>query len=1075
MAIGRGEGDGGDGLVRVCLLGPIEIRNESGSSPVAGTKLQSLLAMLGLAAPHAVSDDRLLEGLWGDEQPGNPANALQALVSHLRRLLGRDAVERRGFGYALALDPESIDAVRLDRLVRQGRAAAADGDPGAAAACFRAALSLCRGTPLGDVEDRWFAREATARLTELSLDAQEGLAESELAMGRHAEMVGSLTDLVVAHPVRERLRAHLIVALYRCGRQADALSAYADARRYLVDELGLDPSPELQALERAVLAHDPALASPVALAPTVSASSGVPTPLTSFVGRQEELALLHSAISESRMTTVLGPAGVGKTRLVVQYGQRFAVGRELWFTELAPVLDPAAVPEAIADVLGASATTRGPRRDAIDRCVERIGSRAALVIIDNCEHVAAAAALAAHRLLRGCPNVRIVATSREPLGVDGEHEINVGPLDLASSCQLFVDRARSVQPHFGSRDDEELAALCARLDGLPLAIELAAARAKTLPLPEIAARLHDRFQLLRRVQRLGAARHVGLGAAIDWSHDLLFEDERRAFRRLAVFTGGATIEAAEALCGPEAFDLASRLVDRSLLVADLSSDEVRFSMLESLRDYAWARLEEAGEVDDARRDHLAWCTALAERVDKEARRADQLVWLARLDREHDNVRSALAYAVDHEPATALQLIGALFLPWWFRGRRAELRQWSSACLATAPATPSLALARVLANVRFTAEPRRPITLPGELESASEIAERRQRRAVAMSAELGDDHVTAYCQFLLLATMMTRRASAGKPFDSEEFARLAASAYDVFVRFENHYGAGCTRVTEALAALLVGDIGAATVATETARTHAEASGERYLTSRVEYLLCVMADLADEPRVAYRHAERSLRLLDELGIHEAVTAQARLLPALAERGGEPELAAQWRRFVADRNGSWSHFDGTVVAAAQNRDGLAARKSGDLNRAVAAHTSALEWYEAADLTAGVAFSASCLGFIDAARGDPAMAARHHRRALHAAIRSGDADSLTLALEGIAGALDLSEEAGWVLGAARRRRELASGGAAASHREDVAAIADALRASLGDAAFEDAIAKGASAAIEDIIAIASGASTTV
>ena len=265
--------------VRVSLLGPFEVRAEGRVTAVAGVKLQSLLAQLALAVPHAVSDDRLVEELWGDDQPANPANALQALVSHLRRLLGRDAVARLGAGYVLRLDPDLIDAVRLERLVEQARAASARGDHGAAAATFREAIGLVHGPPLGGLLDSWFARDAAARLDELVQAAHEGLVDSELALGRHADVVAGLVDLVARHPLRERFRAQLMIALYRSGRQADALQAYRDARQYLLDELGLDPGPELRALERSVLsATIRSLAAPIELTPSASIAPGAADP-----------------------------------------------------------------------------------------------------------------------------------------------------------------------------------------------------------------------------------------------------------------------------------------------------------------------------------------------------------------------------------------------------------------------------------------------------------------------------------------------------------------------------------------------------------------------------------------------------------------------------------------------------------------------------------------------------------------------------------------------------------------------------------------------------------------------------
>ena len=584
---------------RVSILGPIEVGTAGRRVPVAGIKQQSLLAMLALATPHAVSDDHLIDELWGDEQPANPANALQALVSQLRRLLGRDVVGRVGAGYVLRLAADDVDVTRLERLVEEGREAAARGDRPDAVERFRDAVALVRGPPLGDLADAWFARDALARLDELVAAANEGLVDAELAMGRHVEVLPLLVELVGRHPLRERLRVQLVLALYRAGRQADALQALRDAREHLLEELGLDPGPELQSLERAVLAHDPALAAPIALAPIAHDRLTLPAPLTSFVGRAHELDALEATTRTTRLTTVVGPGGVGKTRLVTELLRR--TDGEVWFVELGPLTVAGAVAEAVAAGVGAPerAPSDGqPPPSPEQRAVERLRDRAAVVVLDNCEHVVAAVARCVLTLLAGCPRLRVVATSREPLGVEGERQFVVGPLPADESAQLFVERARAVQPYFTPDDDgnADLVELCRHLDGLPLAIELAAARAKTLPVPEITERLRDRFALLRRAQPTGTDRHDGLEAAIDWSYELLFDDERRTLRAFAVFAGGATLDAAERVCGPDAFELASRLVDRSLLVADTSRRAVRFVMLESLRAYGLERLVERGEL-----------------------------------------------------------------------------------------------------------------------------------------------------------------------------------------------------------------------------------------------------------------------------------------------------------------------------------------------------------------------------------------------------------------------------------------------------------------------------------------------
>ncbi|HEV7761227.1 MAG TPA: BTAD domain-containing putative transcriptional regulator, partial [Acidimicrobiales bacterium] len=748
--------------VAVSLLGPIEAHVGTRPVPVVGAKLQALVALLALAAPRPVSDDRLVDELWGTDQPAKPANALQAQVSKLRRVLGRDAVVREGSGYALTVEAGAVDVTRLEGLVDEGRGAAGLGEHRDAAARFAGAVALVRGAPLGDLLDHRFAREAASRLDQLVISAHEGLVDAELASGRHADVVDRLTRLVRAHPLWERFHAQLVVALFRCGRQSDALRAYQDARHLLAEEVGVEPGPELRALERAVLSHDPTLAAPIPLA-SLRQQPVLPAPLTSFVGRGVELDRLERVLATSRLVTVLGPGGVGKTRLGIEMALRIAAEQEVWFVDLAPVVDPGAVAETVASAVGAQdRAPAGTARPPEARTIERLGRRRVVVLLDNCEHVIDAAARCVAQLLASCPALRIVATSREPLGLDGEHQLPLGPLADTDAAALFTARAEAVQPLFRA-DPDDLAGLCRHLDGLPLAIELAAARTKTLPVAEIEERLHDRFALLVAPRRSGTDRQRTLRTAIDWSHDLLFDDEQRAFRRLAVFAGGTTVDAAEAVCGVDALEILTRLVDKSLLVADTGGPTARFRMLESLRAYGIDRLAGAGELDDARAIHLRWCTDLAEAAEAGIRGPDQLAWLDRLDAEHDNLRAALAHAMVADPVTGLRLVGALALPWWFRSRGREARYWVEAGLAAvADDAPAAVRAKALTWSGLLADFRASAAggdRPGGFETELDLAAERQRQAVALALATGDELAVASARSQLSLTL-TRQAMAG---------------------------------------------------------------------------------------------------------------------------------------------------------------------------------------------------------------------------------------------------------------------------------------------------------------------------
>jgi predicted ATPase/DNA-binding SARP family transcriptional activator len=1057
--------------VGICILGVIRVRTDTGWTPVAGTKLQALLAMLALSAPHPVSSDHLIDEVWGDQPPSKPENALQAQISQLRRLLGRERVTHEPAGYALTVAPDAIDACRLDRLVTAGRAAATTGDHQAAAGSFAAAVSLVHGPPLRELVDHRFAREAAARLEGLALDANECLVDALLASGGHADVVERLRDLVHAHPLRERFHAQLITALYRCGRQSDALRAYQDVRTTLAEELGIDPGPELQALERAVLSHDPALAAPIELSLAVTGAV-LPVAMTSFVGRTTDIEQLQEAVAGARLVTVLGPGGVGKSRLALELATRLAPTREVWFVELAPITDPLAVAEAIASALGArdhADDAEGFRAPDV-RIIDRIRDRNPIVVLDNCEHVLEAAATCVQTLLVACPRVTVVATSRAPLDVVGERHHVVTSLSDDDAVALFAERARAVQPHFGATDaDGAVAALCHRLDGLPLAIELAAARTKTLPLPEITARLEDRFTLLRSTGRTGAGRHEGLGAAIAWSYDLLFEEERQLFRRLAVFAGGATVEAADAVCGHDALDLLTRLVDRSLLSADTSGATSRFRMLESLRAYGLDRLAEAGELEEALAAHVRWCIELAERAEPHLGGEDQLVWLDRIDAEQDNLRGALVHAATNDPNSGLRLIAALLLPWWFRGRRHDARHWLDVCLANAPDASAPIRIKALGMSGLLADAGSRATRPGGLETELELAERRQREAIALGEGIGRPRATMYARLGLIITLIGR-SIAGLAIDVDELTDLVTRTGDDFEARGDDFGGGILRSTEAVGAISAGDLRHAAVATELARAHAARSGDRFTAARVEWLDGLACEEAGDVLGAYRHTERCVELLDQLGMGQAVTAHAALLVSLGDRSGRPEVADHWRAFVAGRRGGSDRDDITLIAAARNSAASTARAAGQLERARVAHEQALASYRESGVASGIAYTESCLGFLAAEVGDPTAAAAHHAAAFDAATTAAEPAALALALEGLASAVDEpdAEWAATMLGAATSLWRHSPARVAPTHRDDVAAVDARLRDRLGDDRFAAAVDRGSALELIDAIAAA-------
>jgi len=596
--------------------------------PVRGAKQRTVLALLALHRGKPVSADLLIDALWGDGQVANPVNALQAQIGQLRRTLGATAILTSDAGYALDIGPDDLDAARFEQLVAKGRRLLEEGEMALASTTLHEALRLRRGEPLTEFAYAGFADAERAHLAELTLVAIETRVEADLVLGRHGELAGELEALCREHPLRERLWELLMLALYRAGRQAEALRAYTDARNRLVEELGIDPGPALRELEARILAQDPSLAAagPAGLAvPAPTATGNLREPLSSFVGRSAELEELSEAVRSSRLVTLIGPGGVGKTRLAVEAAAvlRQAHRDGAWLVEFASVTEPDGVAPAVAGALGAAvAGLVGPPSpdSTVELIVRFLAGRSLLVVFDNCEHVIDQTAALAETLAGTVPGLRLIATSREPLGVPGEVLVPVGPLALPAAAELFADRARAVRPGFTAdeRTRPVIDDICRRLDGLPLAVELAAARLRSLTLATLAERLDDRFRLLTGGARTALPRQQTLRAVVDWSYDLLFEDERRLFARLAAFTGGCDLAAAEAICADdqvlagEILDVLSRLVDKSLVTGPGAGGEARFSQLQTLWQYGRDRLGESGEADAMRARHGAYYRQMAQ-------------------------------------------------------------------------------------------------------------------------------------------------------------------------------------------------------------------------------------------------------------------------------------------------------------------------------------------------------------------------------------------------------------------------------------------------------------------------------
>ncbi|MDX3453638.1 BTAD domain-containing putative transcriptional regulator [Streptomyces sp. ME02-8801-2C] len=752
--------------MRYRILGTTQALRPDGTSvPVGGARLRALLTVFALRPGRTVPAGVLVEEVWNGDAPADAPAALQALVGRLRRALGPAAIASAEGGYRLCATAEDVDLHRFERLAAEGTRALADGDPAKAADVLDDALALWQGPALTDLPDR--TAEA-ARWETRRLDARRTRLTAALALGAAQQSLPELTALCDSHPLDEPLQALRLRALRDAGRPAQALAAYEDVRQLLADRLGADPGPELRALHAELLrpdgmsdgarntaaaavdggtamraagsglGHDPGLRShrPAAPSGTSRTAPQAPPPpagnlrarLTSFVGREADIEAIRGDLGAARLVTLLGPGGAGKTRLsqeaaeALRDAERGVAPDGVWLAELAPVVDPDAVPEAVLTAVGARETVlRGAgaeemrvasadrHDDPLVRLAEHCANRRMLILLDNCEHVVDAAAHLVAELLTRCPGVTVLATSREPLGVPGELVRPVEPLPEPVALRLLADRGAAARPGFRVEDDPEAAAeICRRLDGLPLGIELAAARLRMLTLRQIADRLDDRFRLLTSGSRTVLPRQQTLRAVVDWSWDLLDADERDVLRRLSVFAGGCDLAAAEAVCGPFALEMLGSLVDKSLVVAAPSHEDegegasegedrngatrvtphvgvMRYRLLETVAEYAGERLDEAGVRPEAERAHLTYFRELARTTDPLLRGPGQVAALDVFQRESENIRAALRHAVaarDEQEALCLVLSNSWY--WQMRDLRLAGRNWSREVMNLGP-------------------------------------------------------------------------------------------------------------------------------------------------------------------------------------------------------------------------------------------------------------------------------------------------------------------------------------------------------------------------------------------------------
>jgi len=1081
------------------MLGPLEVRTDDSGSvlDVGGSRLRALLIMLALRPGQLVPASQLIDGLWAGQAPAGAANALQALVSRLRRALPGAVIESRPAGYQLRLDPRSTDIVRFEELAAQGRAQLRD-DPVAAAATLREALALWRGPALMDVADSDFGQAVIARLDELRLLATENRIDADLRTGVTATLVAELEGLVVAYPMREPLAARLMRALQACGRRGAALEVYEQTKERLVDQLGIEPSAELAALHLAILRADdppvraadpPVRAADPAGEPLRAARPGpdaspfrtnLRAELTSFVGRDTELAQVAELLRTNRLVSLIGPGGAGKTRLAVEAARAelAAMPDGVWLVELAPVADPADLIATVLSVLGLreqgllsgtpltgwlpgdqAASAADEQADALGRLLTALAGQRTLLVLDNCEHLVAAAAELADRVLAACPQVAIVATSREPLAITGEALCTVDGIGEDASVRLLTQRARAVFPEFSVTEANApaVAGICRALDGMPLAIELAAARLRTMTPEQLAARLDDRFALLTGGSRTAMPRHQTLRAVVDWSWDLLEEAERVLWRRFSVFTGGATLEAVVQVCAghgigsDQVLDLVTALTDKSLLTVRYGSDGARYRMLEIIRAYGQERLAEAGEPDELRRAHAQYFTRLAEIGDDYLLGAEQLVWLRRLSDDQDNLHAAIRGMIaSGEGQAAVRLAAALSWYWWLRSMKVEGAELIAGAvdLPRSPGTEpdAEALATVYAMGALLS-----IDTP-----VSGLAQDWFRRANELTASITNpkDHVLRLVGPLsaLFGTFHDHGAMRPEAFDEavadpEPWVRATALVMrgHVAVNFGRQHVAA---EEDFLAATgIYGGL-----------------GERWGLAIALSGLAMLEGWRGEHAAAADHYRRAIGLCAEIGSAEDEIHFRLFLARESWLLGQRDAAyAELGR--AQRDAGRLKLP-EVTALAAYIAGDLARLDGDLDVARAELTRASELGGPPEVVLQLrALSATSLGYLDAARGDLEAARGWHVQALEAAMSSADAPVIGQALTGLAD-LALREDdpgrAAELLGASAAIR-----GTIDRTIRDEDRVASGARVELGEAGFEAAYQRGQGATTDTLTAL--------
>jgi predicted ATPase/DNA-binding SARP family transcriptional activator len=941
-------------MLSVSVLGPVEVSRDGGPVPIRSGKTAEVLIRLALDAGVLVRTERLIEDLWGEAAVETQKNTLQATVSRLRRALGdASLVTGARSGYTLEVDAGAVDALEVVRLAASASELLDRGDPAAALATATGALTLFRGEVLCDAGDGEWLLPHRSRLDEVRLHLVEDQFAARLELGAAGEVTGELEALVATHPLRERMWELLVTALYRDGRQAEALAAYTRVRDLLAEELGLEPGPALRALEHQVLEQDPRLER--SRAPG-AAPGNVPPLSSSLVGRTHELEEIVELLDRQRLVTLVGAAGVGKTRVAIEVARTVERVAGAWFVRLEGATSAAAVTEAVTAALALPGGTES-------MLFGHLRGSDALLVLDNCEHVVDAVAELVPRILAASARVTVLCTSQVPLGVDGEWIQPLEPLAIADSVELFALRAGEHRTSFVLDDGTAAGVreLCSSLDGLPLAIELAAARTKTLSVDDIARRLDDRFALLRDPGRRRPERQRALAAAIAWSHDLLFPDDQRGLWALASFVDGVPLAAGEHVIGAlgvpaaSALDVVDRLVDRSLVSVDVGARDVgdgaddrsyRYRMLDSVRAFGLDRLREAGLADAAAGAHASWFGDAAGIVDEEVRGPRQARHLTFVRVERANIDAALAWAVANDPQLAVRIVNGFGWAWVVAGDGAlgaeRFRTTLDAVGDRAPAAD-----RAIGW-----------SITAWLEAGNSVARAHvaAEHAILVADAAGDDTVAAVSR-LALAFVLIQEARAREALD------LLEGCCADFRRLGRVWDEGAAWVLSASAALLLGDA----VLAANACAHAEALvrplGDDWGLGHLDSILGRVARAELRSDDAIRHLSEAADAAGRLGFATSEGYHLANLGRVHQQAGDPEQAIVALERVLEIGRATAEL--RLVALGRVTLGAVLREIGDDDGARAQLGAADDWFRASGGGAGAAVAACLLAAMDAVDG--------------------------------------------------------------------------------------------------------------